>query len=417
MRGMTMKNRTLCWISSLLLLLVWSGSIWAQQKDVTFFVIGKHANFDQQADGEPRAVDFSFFSEIFFTADGNAKNAFMNMPTGEKIRYRDQRQVEGPDKDNLLLIRGAKRFSSYTELQSWYPDGIYSVEFNTPSGAVSNATLEFPQDGLPPAPTLSLSQGGKAICGEINPGKDLEVSWTKFSQGGPDENGILDDLIFAILEDGTGQRVSHSGRPFENKPFLTYADSSHTIEASALQPGKSYTLNVEHAILTDTKRLDSVPAMTTYAVTTRLTFTTAHGTTTDCSDKNTEESSDMRPGTDAQVVMFYYKDLSDVDHFYGDTLGFEKTLDLDWVKMYKTSANSTVGLVAESEGAWHDVQEKNAVMLSIVTTEVDAWYDMLHKKEGVKFLKEIGDGGPIRSFLIEDPGGYTVEFFQWLAEK
>ena len=26
----------------------------------------------------------------------------------------------------------------------------------------------------------------------------------------------------------------------------------------------------------------------------------------------------------------------------------------------------------------------------------------------------IGDGGPIRSFLIEDPGGYTVEFFEWL---
>jgi len=25
-----------------------------------------------------------------------------------------------------------------------------------------------------------------------------------------------------------------------------------------------------------------------------------------------------------------------------------------------------------------------------------------------------GQSAPIRNFMIEDPGGYTVEFFQWL---
>ena len=53
-------------------------------------------------------------------------------------------------------------------------------------------------------------------------------------------------------------------------------------------------------------------------------------------------------------------------------------------------------------------------MLSLVTEEVDAWYEQLKDKEELKFLKDIGDGGPIRSFLLEDPGGYTVEFYQWL---
>ena len=125
----------------------------------------------------------------------------------------------------------------------------------------------------------------------------------------------------------------------------------------------------------------------------------------------------MKLTTDAQVVMFYYKDLAEADRFYGKTLGFEKTLNYDWVKFYKTSANGTVGLVAESEGAWHQPQDKNAVMLSIVTSEVDAWYEMLRQKNGVRFLKEIGDGGPIRSFLMEDPGGYTVEFFEWLPSE
>ena len=387
----------------------------AQQDDVTFFVIGKHANYDQMASGELRSVDFSFFSEVFLTKNGDANNAFMNMPTGERIRYRDQRLVEGPDHDNLLLIRGAKRFSSYDELQSWYPDGNYSIQFDSPSGSVEGASLQFPVNGLPKGPTITLSQNDRRVCEIVDPEQDLQVSWTPFSEGGKDENGILDDLIFAILEDESGTRVSHSGRPFENRPFLTYADDTHTISSSALQNGQIYTLSVEHAVLTDTQRIDIVPAMTTYAVTTRLKFRTDAGAPGDCDTSSNRSDPAMSPSTDAQVVMFYYSDLAAADEFYGSVLGLEKTLDFEWVKFYKTSENGTVGLVADSEGAWHKPQEKNAVMLSIVTSEVDAWYDMLQQKTGVGFLKEIGDGGPIRSFLLEDPGGYTVEFFQWLS--
>ena len=409
-----MTGRASYWIPIMVMLFSLSAPVNAQQQDVTFFVIGKHANFDQLPDGALEPVDFSFFSEIFFTANGDAENAFMNMPTGERIRFRDQRLLEGPEKDNLLLISGAKRFSSYAELLSWYPDGVYEIEFDTPSGSVSDVELEFPVNGLPNAPKIFLYQDGKPVCGVVDPDKALEVRWSRFTQGGADENGILDDLIFAILEDETGQRVSHSGRPFEGKPYLTYVDTSHKIEAAAMQDAKEYTLNVEHAVLTDTSKFDSVPAMTTYAVTTRLKFRTGTVSGADCSGESREENTDMGLTTDAQVVMFYYKDLTDADHFYGNILGFKKTLDDDWVKFYKTSANATVGLVAESDGAWHQAQEKNAVMLSIVTSEVDAWYEMLRQKEGVSFLKEIGDGGPIRSFLIEDPGGYTVEFFEWL---
>ena len=409
-----MTDRAFYWISIAVTLFTLSAPVGAQQQDVTFFVIGKHANFDQLPDGALEPVDFSFFSEIFFTENGDAENAFMSMPTGERIRFRDQRLVEGPGKDNLLLISGAKRFSSYAELLSWYPDGVYEIEFDTPSGSVSDVELEFPVNGLPNAPSISLHQEGEPVCAVVDPDKALEVRWSEFTQGGADENGILDDLIFAILEDETGRRVSHSGRPFEGKPFLTYANTSHTIDAAAMQNAKEYTLSIEHAVLTDTSKFDSVPAMTTYAVTTRLKFRTEADVEGGCSAQTREGSEDMRLTTDAQVVMFYYKDLTEVDRFYGEVLGLEKTFDEDWVKFYKTSANGTVGLVAESDGAWHQAQEKNAVMLSIVTSEVDAWYEMLRQKEGVSFLKEIGDGGPIRSFLIEDPGGYTVEFFEWL---
>jgi hypothetical protein len=60
------------------------------------------------------------------------------------------------------------------------------------------------------------------------------------------------------------------------------------------------------------------------------------------------------------------------------------------------------------------VRDQNSVMLSLVTSEVDAWFDRLQHTADVVVLKEIGDSGPIRHFLIEDPGGYTVEFFEWL---
>jgi predicted enzyme related to lactoylglutathione lyase len=377
-------------------------------------VIGKHANFDQHANATLEPVDFSFFSEIFFTDDGDANNAFLGLPTSERIRFRDQRIVEGADHDNLLLIRGTKRFESYAELQSWYPDGDYVIGFDTASGNVENAVLGFPEDGLPSPPTIRLMQDGQELCGVVNAAKDLEVSWTTFSEGGADENGILDDLIFAILEDEDGVRVSHSGRPFEEKPYLTYADNDHVISASAMQPDHEYQLSVEHAILNDTGNFDGIPAMTTYAVTTRLKFRTTNSVETGCNKMNEQELNAMMPSTDGQVVMFYYYDLADADQFYGETLGLEKTLNEDWVKFYKTSENGTVGLVAQSDGAWHDPQEKNAVMLSIVTSEIDRWYEQIKDKPGVKILKEIGDGGPIRSFVLEDPGGYTVEFFQWL---
>lgn len=401
------------WISTTLLILIASTQTWAQQEDVTFFVIGKHANFDQLASGDLEAVDFSFFAEIFLTSDGDAENAFMHTPTGETIRFRDQRLVDGPDKDNLLLISGAKRFTSYAELQSWYPDGGYKIEFDTDSGSVSNGSLSFPQNGLPQPPRVTLQQNGSVLCGAVNPDQDLEVHWSRFAQGGADENGILDDLIFVILEDDTGKRVSHSGRPFENRPYLTFADSSHTISASVLEPGMQYKLGVEHALLTDTRAFDTIPAMTTYAVTTNVRFRVAEAAPGDCSTEAIKEADRMRPTIDEQVVMLYYKNLAAADRFYGGTLGLEKTLDEDWVKFYRTSATSTIGLVAEGEGAWHQVQDRNAVMISIVTSEVDAWYQLLRKRDEVKFLKEIGDGSMVRSFLLEDPGGYTVEFFEW----
>ena len=246
----------------------------AQQQDVTFFVIGKHGNYDQDVLRKTHSVDFSFFSEIFLTGSGDATHAILTLPTGEEISFADQRIVEGPERDNILLVRGDERYQNFPALQSRYPDGDYRVSFESPSGNVAGAILSFPGDPLPSPPLIEVRQRGELLCGYVDAGIDLDVSWTPFAQGRADELGVLDDLIFVILEDGDGNRVAHSGRPFEDTPYLTFADTNHRIDASALRPGQNYVLSVEHAVLADTHLSDAVPSMTTTAVTTRLKLQT-----------------------------------------------------------------------------------------------------------------------------------------------
>ena len=119
------------------------------------------------------------------------------------------------------------------------------------------------------------------------------------------------------------------------------------------------------------------------------------------------------PSVDDQLIFFYYADIGPATLFYEEVLGFEKTFDEGWVRIFRSSPSSYVGVVDETRG-YHRVAETKPVMLSIVTDEVDHWYEHL-TEAGVPILSELADASdsPTRGFLVEDPGGYTVEFFQW----
>lgn len=398
--------RTTATIPCILAACALAPAAFAQQSDVTFFVIGKHANYLQGDDGEPQPVDYSFFSEIFMSAGGDAHSAALTLPGGERVGYRDMRTAAGGGRDNILLISGEDRFTDAASLQRRYPDGRYRVSFETPSGSVERGELAFMPRPLPSPPVVTLRQGGEARCAAIRAGEDLTVSWRPFAEGRADPHAILDDLIFVILTDDDGTRVAHSGRPFEGRPFLTYRTNSFTIDGEAIQAGTDYTLSVEHAILDDTQRFAGVPAFTTRAVTTKVALAATDEPPTDCGAGT--------PPLDEQITMFYYEELDEASEFYGTILGLEKTFDWEWVEFFKTGPASSVGIVRGGEGAYHEPKPGNAVMLSMVTSDVDAWYERIKDRKDLVFLKRIGDGGGIRSFLLEDPGGYTVEFFEWL---
>jgi catechol 2,3-dioxygenase-like lactoylglutathione lyase family enzyme len=122
---------------------------------------------------------------------------------------------------------------------------------------------------------------------------------------------------------------------------------------------------------------------------------------------------------DETVTFFYYESLAEVAAFYEDLLLLEKTLDEEWVKIYRITPTSSVGLVLQGRG-FHAVSDDKPAMLSIVTPDVDAWYRRL-SDAGVRVRSELPAAGsgstqgaaPVRGFIVEDPGGYTVEFFTW----
>jgi predicted enzyme related to lactoylglutathione lyase len=115
------------------------------------------------------------------------------------------------------------------------------------------------------------------------------------------------------------------------------------------------------------------------------------------------------------TVMLYYSDLTAPRNFYKNQLGLDATYEDDWVSIYRLTSGSAVGLVLEGGTAYHKAKSDNAVMLSLTVDNVDAWYEKV-KSAGISILKEIYNHPevPIRAFLVEDPGGYTVEVFQWL---
>lgn len=115
-------------------------------------------------------------------------------------------------------------------------------------------------------------------------------------------------------------------------------------------------------------------------------------------------------------VMLYYKTLEAPRNFYGKTLGLEATFEDEWVTLYRITSGSSVGVVKEGGTAYHSVRENNAVMLSLVVDNVDSWYEKIKTNQNLVMLKEIynHESAPIRAFLVEDPGGYTVEIFQWV---
>ena len=59
---------------------------------------------------------------------------------------------------------------------------------------------------------------------------------------------------------------------------------------------------------------------------------------------------------DETITFFYYEDLEAQVPFYEGLLELKKTMDEGWVKIYRITATSSVGLVLQGRGV-HDVSD------------------------------------------------------------
>jgi hypothetical protein len=242
------------------------------QADITFVVAGKTGNFRQSNGGKVLALNYHFFAEIFIQDNGKIKQAALLTPgqLSEAIAFSDS---------GYALEMHGGRYPSEIELEQHYPDGNYIFRYDTPSTglieqpiALVNSSAD--ESRLPNAPRIILFQNGEPIAPRfIQADLPLTVTWSTFRQGNQDPLGIVNDLVFVIMGDCQGKRISHSGRPFENTAYLDYSAEEFIIPAEHLLPENAYQLSVEHAIV-DTSITKGVPGLATFATTTFLDIMT-----------------------------------------------------------------------------------------------------------------------------------------------
>lgn len=122
----------------------------------------------------------------------------------------------------------------------------------------------------------------------------------------------------------------------------------------------------------------------------------------------------LHPPITGGVPFFYYDDLKAAANWYETQLGLKKVAEKNWVVVFELTPSSYIGLVNASGGSMVPTEKKGA-LLSIEAEELEAWYDYLKDKPGIKLIHGIEEGasGMIEEFRMMDPGGYIVEFFRW----
>ncbi|MBT5072518.1 MAG: hypothetical protein HOJ34_01510 [Kordiimonadaceae bacterium] len=234
--------------------------------DVLFLVLGKMSIYIQSPDGEHTLRDHHFVAEIMPKETGQILGG--TLTSQDDPAFSLPFNPEGPQ----FLAHG-KRVMVAEELHDAHPDGTYIFNYQTRNGEMTGQPLTLRKrettDIMPLPATLSLSQNGSVVAPDmIDHEQDLTISWTQMRGNMKSEASELDDLIFVLAFDCFGNNIAHSGRPYNEKPYLSYKDTSYTIAAENLKQGVSYQLIVEQATA-DVMRHQGVPGIATYAT---LTF-------------------------------------------------------------------------------------------------------------------------------------------------
>jgi len=112
----------------------------------------------------------------------------------------------------------------------------------------------------------------------------------------------------------------------------------------------------------------------------------------------------------AQISWVYTYDLDSAANFYAQVLGLECSRDEGDARLFETGAGAFIGVCRAFDDR---VVEPRGGMISIVTDDVEAWYQrLLDKGLVIKPPHRLEQFG-ITSFFVDDPNGYRIEIQQF----
>jgi len=112
------------------------------------------------------------------------------------------------------------------------------------------------------------------------------------------------------------------------------------------------------------------------------------------------------------ITWVYTQDLEATCGFYAGLLGLELVRDEGAARIYRTSGDGAIGVCEAMDGR---VVEPRGGMITLVTDDVDGWYQHLSDAGAVtEGPPERNDQFGIYAFLAQDPNGYLIEFQQFL---
>ena len=233
------------------------------QKDVLFVVLGKTANYRQSTHGSHTLLNYHFFAEIFLKEKGWVRKPALISPGGTSTL------VFAGD-DSVLEVHGG-RYESEAQLNAAFPDGTYIFSYRLSDDTLLNQSVMIKNGSgnsrIPEPVSIYLSQNKKKVNPkQVDPDIDLTVRWSNFKSGNADPNNIVDDLVFVVTGNCHGKKIDHSGGPFGDSPYLTFASEKYVIPTSKLVAGESFQIFVEHAEM-DSSTYRNIPEIAAYATT------------------------------------------------------------------------------------------------------------------------------------------------------
>lgn len=117
---------------------------------------------------------------------------------------------------------------------------------------------------------------------------------------------------------------------------------------------------------------------------------------------------------ESQITFFRTNDLLNTAQFYEEIIGLKLVLDQGKCRIYQVSKGGYIGFCHSTIVS----ADKSTVIFTLVTSEVDKWYEKLESK-GVVFESKLVYNSTYKIYhaILKDPNGYLIEIQKFIDPR